>query len=168
MAPKPSTFKKALTEMKNGTKIVASQLSGDFVMTEKPEEKLVLIAGGIGVTPFRSMVKNMIDLNLEKDIVLFYSNVMAEDFVYKDIFSQAVKNGLKTVYILTDRARAPVNWKGKTGYINAQMIESEVSDFKNRRYYLSGPTAMVNSYKKLLASLGISQNQIVTDYFPGF
>lgn len=168
MAQKPSTFKKALVEMKPGEKIVASQLSGDFILPEKGDQKFVLIAGGIGVTPFRSMIKKLIDLNLKKDIVLFYSNVLAEDFVYRDIFTRAQGNGVKTIYILTDPTKAPPNWIGKTGYINAQMIEGEVPDFKTRRYYLSGPVSMVNSYKKLLASLGISPNQIVTDYFPGF
>lgn len=167
LAPKSSTFKKYLTEMKTGEKIVASQLSGDFILPENPNEKLVLIAGGIGVTPFRSIVKDLIDLNQKRDIVLFYSNLLTEDFVYQDIFTQAQSIGLKTVYVLTDPTKAPANWKGETGYINPQMIEKEVPDFKNRRYYLSGPTSMVNSYKKLLSSLGISPAQIVTDYFPG-
>lgn len=168
MAKEPSSFKKALSSMENGSLITASQLSGDFILESDSNEKLVFIAGGIGVTPFRSIIKKLVDSGEKKSIVLFYTNVIPEDFVYKDIFKQAEMNGVKTVYILSDKTNVPNDWKGKTGYITEEMIKDEVSDYKGRKYYLSGPTAMVNSYKKLLASLGIPMNKIITDYFPGF
>lgn len=168
MAPVPSAFKKALVNLKTGDKMVSSQLSGDFVLPKKQDEKLVFIAGGIGVTPFRSMIKDLIDTNTKKDIVLFYTNLDASDFVYKDIFTKAQNLGLKTIYVLSDPAKAPKDWTGKTGYITEDMVKTEVPDYKNRQYYLSGPIAMVNSYKKLLEKLGIPMTRITTDYFPGF
>ncbi len=163
---KGSSFKKSLLNLAPGQKIYAGNLSGDFTLPKNKNEKIVFIAGGIGITPFRSMISFMLDKNENRDIVLFYSNAKPEDFVYRDIFYSARQNGLKTVYILTKETTE--NWNGYTGRLTAEIIKKEVSDFTNRTYYLSGPIAMVDNYKKLLRRLGIKQNKIITDYFPGF
>ena len=165
---KSSSFKKKLLLMEERDQIIGSGLSGDFVLPRERDQKLVFIAGGIGATPFRSMIKYLIDKGESRDIVLFYTNIFKEDFAYTDIFEKAEKIGVKTVYVLTDSKNIPDNWKGGVGYIDGKMIESEVSDYKYRKYYLSGPNVMVDAYKKLLQSIGISRNQIVTDYFPGY
>ncbi len=70
------------------------------------------------------------------------------------VLSQA--SCMKTVYL-----------EGKN-YITSEMIKKEVLDYTNRTFYLSGPNGMVESYEKLIRSLGIQKRQIVTDYFPGF
>lgn len=165
---KSSSFKKALLDLKPGSSLIADQLSGDFVMPENSIKKLVFVAGGIGVTPFRSMVKNLIDNGNKRDIVLFYSAVDPKEFVYKDIFKKGEDFGVKTVYILGGKGEVPKNWIGEAGYLTEQMVNKYVPDFKDRNFYLSGPIAMVNNYRNLLMALGIKNSQIVTDYFPGF
>jgi len=161
---KGSTFKKALVGLKPGEKIYAGELSGDFIMPKK-NNKYIFMAGGIGVTPFRSIIKNMIDKNEKADVVLFYSVSDDRDFVYKDVFDSAKVLGIKTVFVCSDPSNS---WKGKSGRIDAKLISEEVPDYKDRIAYLSGPNVMVTSYKKLLNGLGIKPNRIVTDYFPGF
>jgi len=162
---KSSSFKKTLMDLENGSKINAGQLGGDFVLPENKSEKLVFIAGGIGITPFRSIVKYLIDKKEKRDIVLFYCASDVSDLVYRDLFESAKSIGLKTHYVCT---RPPQGWKGKTGRIDEEMIKEEVLDFSVRTFYLSGPSAMVDGYKKLLKSLGIKPQKIVTDYFPGY
>ncbi len=148
-----STFKNALANLEPGAHMVATQLSGDFVLPTDQTKKLVFIAGGIGVTPFRSILKYLADKNEKRDIVLFYAVTDEKDIVYKDLF----KN-IKFIPVITP----------KQGFITEQMIKKEVPDYKERMFYLSGPNSMVDSYKELIKKLGIPNKSIITDYFPGF
>lgn len=164
-----STFKETLIHLLPGGKIVASQLGGDFVLPKDRNKKLVFIAGGIGVTPFRSILKYLIDAQEKRDIVLFYSNTQENDIVYEDIFDQAAKTlGMKIYYVLTDKEKIPQGWKGLVGRLSNEIIDKEIPDYRERTFYLSGPNVMVNGYKKILSQMGVPQKQIKTDYFPGY
>src|SRR3989338_43837 len=164
-----SSFKKALLAMEKNDKISASQLGGEFVLPKENDKKLVFIAGGIGITPFRSMIKYLVDKNQKRDIMLFYANADVKDFVYQDLLKQAEQSfGLKTIYVATDPQRTPQDWPGKTGYITDQMIQDNAPDYLERIFYLSGPDAMVKNYRRLLLKLVIRTKNIKTDYFPGF
>lgn len=164
-----STFKRKLLSMANGEKIIASQLSGDFILPKDRKIKLVFIAGGIGITPFRSIFKFITDKRENRDIILFYSNRREPDIIYRDVFDDAKKSmGIKTVYVLTDKDNLPAGWTGQSGRINSEMIMAEVPDFKERYFYLSGPRSMVTSFEDVLRSMGIKNRQIKTDFFPGF
>jgi ferredoxin-NADP reductase len=164
-----SSYKKAMIKMEPKAKVLAGSLSGDFTLPKDKNKKLVFIAGGIGVTPFREIVKYLIDKNEKRDIVLLYSNKHATEIVYSDIFSEAGRKlGIKTVYNLTDTKSLPVNWRGKTGRITAGMIKEEIPDFPSRTFYMSGPQPMVDAYRDILKSMNIPDKQIITDYFPGY
>lgn len=164
-----SSFKKKLLEMKTGDTIVGGQLAGDFVLPKDTSKKLVFIAGGIGVTPFRSIIECLIDTQEKRDVVLFYANKTEDEIAYKDIFEKASQSfGLKTVYLLSEEEHIPQNWNGEKGRVTEELIKKHVQDFTTRTFYLSGPNAMVDNYKKLLRVMGVSHTQIVTDYFPGF
>ena len=88
---KPSSYKQSLISLENQGIVVASQLAGDFTLPKDKNKKLIFIAGGIGVTPFRSMIKYLIDNNEKRDIVIFYSNKSFADIAYKEIFDEAAK-----------------------------------------------------------------------------
>lgn len=165
----PSSFKKNLALMKTNDEIVASQLAGDFTLPSDPRQKLVLIAGGIGITPFRSMIKYLLDTKEKRDIVLLYSNKNIDDIAYKEILDQAEQQlGIKVIYILTNTAGIPKTWLGQTGYISAQMITKEIPDYRDRLFYVSGPRSMVLSAIEAIKFLNIRKDQIKTDFFPGF
>lgn len=164
-----SAFKQRLLALGPQETIVAGQLSGDFVLPDDAQKKLVFIAGGIGVTPFRSMVKYLLDKKEKRDIVFFYACSTVEEFVYQEVFDRAVHElGIRVVYVLTRSEQVPKGWKGETGHLTEAMLKKYVTDHSERTYYLSGPNAMVESDKKLLHTVGISWQRIVTDYFPGF
>lgn len=163
----PSTFKQALRAMKPGDELLGGQLTGDFTLPDS-EKKIVGVAGGIGITPFRSMIKDRVDRHLTTDMVLFYASPDPKDFAYKEILDEGRTVGIKTVYLLSGAKVVPPEWRGPTGYLTKELIEAEVPDYKNRLYYLSGPNVMVESYKKLLREMGILHSAIHTDYFPGY
>ncbi len=153
-----SSFKREISDMKIGDKIVASQLAGDFTMP-KDTGKFVFIAGGVGITPFRSMIKYLIDTNQKMDIVLMYSDKKTNDFVYKDVFKKAVGElGLKAIYFETE----------KEGRMTADVIKKRIPDYKERIFFLSGPHGMVSNFEKSLAEMKLPKKQIKVDYFPGF
>lgn len=167
--PHGSSFKKALLTGGPQTQIVGGQLSGDFVLPTDPNKKIVFIAGGIGITPFRSMIKYLVDTKQKRPLILFFANKTADEIIYRDVFDQAEKElGIKVVYTLTDKEKLPTNWQGKVGRIDAHMIAAEVPDYAERTFYLSGPHGMVVSYEETLKSMGVHQRNIKKDFFPGY
>lgn len=161
-----SSYKKELLNLHS--KIIASSLSGDFTMPSDLNKPLVFIAGGVGITPFRSMVKYILDNKLKCNIILLYSNKTKEEILFKDIFEKAEPLGLKALYVLTDKENLPKDWKGSAGHIDEQMIRKEIPDYKTRIFYISGPQSMVKIFEELLKSMKVSKNQIKTDFFPGY
>ncbi len=154
-----SSFKKQLLAMKPGDTLMAGQLAGDFTMPRDPKQKLVFIAGGIGITPFRSMVQDLLDRGERRDLIVLYANRTAEDVAYRTIFDRATAEiGMKTMY----------TFSGNGEYITEEMIRKEVPDYAERVFYISGPNSMVDSFEKMLFGLGLRRNQIKVDYFPGF
>ena len=149
--------------------MIASQLSGDFVLPRNKKKKLVFIAGGIGVTPFRSMIKYLIDTREKRDIVLIYANKTEEDIAYKNILDLAVEIlDLRVIYVVSDLKDKTKQWTGKMGYVNEKIIQEEIKDFSERTFYISGPSSMVSGVKQTIKNLGVGGSNIKTDFFPGF
>jgi ferredoxin-NADP reductase len=160
-----SMFKKKMLLLKSGETIMAGQRAGDFTLPKDASRKLVFIAGGIGITPFRSMIKYLSDGATNQtggnhpDIVLLYANKTKAEVAYREIFDEAARTiGLKTIYITSEE-----NLR-----IDATLIQHEIHDWRERIFYISGPHEMVEAFRKTLRSLGVSRANIKTDFFPGF
>lgn len=153
-----SSYKKALTRLKQGDKIVVSNREGEFVLPKDEKIPVAYIAGGIGVTPFRSITRFLLDSHQSRDIVMLYSNRNAQGIVFKNIFDEAAKKfAMRTVYINAD----------KDGMIDATRIKKEITDWRQRIFYVSGPESMVSDLEKMLYGMGLPKRQVKTDYFPG-
>ncbi len=163
-----STFKRAMYAMNGRTPLLAGQIAGDFTLPPDPRQKLVFIAGGIGITPFRSMLKYLLDVQERRDIILFYVNKTANEIVYGDVLQAAQATlGVRTYYTLTDTTAAPRSWSGFVGRLNGQMIQRAVPDYRERTYYVSGPPEMVRACEDVLKHLQVRRDQIKKDFFPG-
>lgn len=150
-----STYKKKLLTLRPGDEVVATQLSGDFTLPKDPRKKLVFIAGGIGSTPFRSMVMHLLYKNEKRPITLLYQNRQGEEVVYDEIFEKAEEVlGLR--------------YKKIFSALSSQTIKENVPKYLESTFYISGPETMVTNYKKLLLGMGVPRRQVKTDYFPGF
>jgi ferredoxin-NADP reductase len=145
---KPSSFKMKLGQLEKGEVIHAGALAGEFTLPTDWSKKLVFIAGGIGVTPFRSMVKYMTDMKEKRDVVLLYSNKTPSDVAYKNIFDEAgAKIDLKTLYFMNDMEGATVESNMRVGFITPEVIMKEIPDYKERMFYISGPHVMSLHFK---------------------
>ncbi len=164
-----SSYKDAMLDLVPDTPIVASQLAGDFVLPKDSVQKLVFIAGGIGITPFRSMVKYLLDTKQSRSITLLYSARTQKDFAYKDIFEQArIVMGLNVIYAVTDENITNHDKSTHLGRINANLIKRAVPDYKNSLFYISGTSAMVKAMRSILTKIGVPGRQIKVDYFSGY
>lgn len=163
-----SSFKRTLKSLKPNSMLVAGQLAGDFTLPRDKREKLVFIAGGIGITPFRSMLKYLADTNQRRDIVVLYANSTPDDFVYRDVLAEAqTKVGIKVLYTITNHANVPREWTGFAGRVTAQMIRDALPDVAERTFYLSGPPRLIRGVEHALHEVGVHRSRIKTDFFPG-
>jgi ferredoxin-NADP reductase len=162
----PSTFKQALAKLKPGDSLLASLADGGFTLPRRKRAKLAFLAGGIGVTPFRSMIRELIDRGERRDIVMFYANERAADIAYRDTFERAERDlGIRTVYTLAKAGPQP---GFHNGLIDRRLIETEMPDWRERIFYISGPRKMVSAYERLLREMGVPRRRIRLDFFPGF
>lgn len=153
---KSSTFKKALKEMKIGDEIEISDLDGDFVIDDL-NKKYVFIAGGIGITPFRSILKQLQYEKKSIDAVLLYAN-RDQNVVFKEELEEVAKNttDFKIQYVFSPEM------------INEEKIKELVPDIIESVFYVSGPEPMVESMGKVLKGLGVSDENLKQDWFPGY
>lgn len=154
---KPSAFKAHLAKFKEGDYLLASRLAGSFTLP-KNNRKLVFIAGGVGITPFRSIAKQLIDSRQDRSIDLIYLAKTADEFAFKDLFDAAESAGIKTSYLATD----------ESGRLTPEKLKKQVPDFKDCLFYISGPYGMVSAIRDAILALGVSSRQIKLDYFPGY
>jgi ferredoxin-NADP reductase len=168
-SPRPSTFKNRLRTLEPGDTVFAAHLAGDFVLPRDPGQKLAFVAGGIGVTPFVSMVRDLLMREERRDLVLLISNKYETGVTYGDLFEQARKDlGIRTVFTLTGAAETvPTAWPGRIGRIDEALIREEIPDHAERIFYLCGSQRLVRGITGLLGHLGITGTRIRTDYFPG-
>ncbi len=160
-----SSYKKTMLEMDGTHAMLAAQLGGDFTLPTDPDQPVVLIAGGIGITPYRSMLKYLLDTNQKRPITLFYSEKTEADLAYKDVLIAAKQQGMNIICTLTAQV-GPTNYP--TGKIDADLLRRYGGDLANAHFYISGPHPMVTDMKALLEDIGVPFTNIKTDFFPGY
>ena len=153
---KGSSFKKTLAGLKIGDDIEVSDLDGEFFVEDLSKE-YVFIAGGIGITPFRSILKDLDQKKGQPSITLLYASRDA-NIVFKDELESFAKNNpsLKIHYIISPER------------INVGKIKEFVPDRQKPQFYISGPEPMVESLGNALKDAGIPADHIKQDWFPGY
>ncbi len=161
-----SDFSAALKALKPGDWARIDAPYGKFTF-EGEHEKIGLLAGGIGITPFKSICQYCTDMRLNTKVTLLYGNRTENDIAFRKELEalQRQNKNLKVVFILNE---ADSNWKGATGLITAEMIKKEIPDYKETTFYTCGPPKMVEIMEKLVAQLGVPETQLKREYFTGY
>lgn len=164
-----SSFKDALFKLQPGQTIDTGPAEGSFILPADVKKEIVWIAGGIGVTPFRSQTKFLLD-NQEytRKITLIYSNRTQADICFEDLWARAVDhlNNFKLVQTIVDDI--PEYWAGERGMIDGAMILRAIENVKDKEFYISGPEPMVDAFVPKLEAMGIEANNIHKDRFPNY
>lgn len=157
-------FTKALSGLKRGEEIIIDGPFGIFTI-EDCDKDLVFIAGGVGITPFMSIIKDKIENNKTQNIILLYGSKTKEDVIYKEQLDNIKKDWFKKVYILSDDSSFSETREYETGHINEEIIEKYVRNINNSLFYICGPELMKNSIGTTLNKLKVKKRNIVVEDF---
>lgn len=155
-----SPYKQLLAALRPGDQVTMTDPMGDFVMPLDTSRKLVFVALGIGITPFRSMAVSLPRSDDTRDIVLLYVARAPEDILFQDALQNGFGDGV--TYFCTN---PPQDWKGEQGPITADRIVEHAS--ADALIYIAGPEQAVHGLTLDLRHSGISPNRVVADYFSG-
>jgi ferredoxin-NADP reductase/nitrite reductase/ring-hydroxylating ferredoxin subunit len=173
-----SPYKKRLSTLENGSKVRVRGPEGRFVLNQDYSKPVVLFSGGIGVTPFRSMIKYATDKQLAVSIIMFDSNRDRNNILFKEEFDEwaNINKNLKIIYTISDEDRheksltGANDWKGEHGRIDKAMILKYLdSNILNKSiFYICGPPSMLNATQALLRELSIPKERIMVEEFTGY
>ncbi len=165
-----SAFKRVLKDMPLDHSVKIAGPFGDLVLHNNSARPAVLLAGGIGITPFRSMVLRACHERLSHRIVLFYSNRRPEDAAFLDELQNLERenHNYKLVATMTQMWKSHSSWRGETGVINREMLSRFLTGFRSPIYYLAGPSPMVSALRTELVRAGIDEDDIRMEEFTGY
>ncbi len=161
-----SPFCERLESLARGEEVGVKGPAGRFVHAPSGRT-LVMVAGGIGITPLRSILADLANgKERAGSIILLYGNVNRDDIPFREELENIVLPDYRLVHVLSDTAG--MEKAVYKGFINAGVISREVPQCTHADYMISGPPGMVEAIKKELASLNVAENRIRTDIFLGY
>lgn len=165
-----SGYKKTLDELEIGSLIDGEGPNGEFILDENEKGSQVFLAGGIGITPFRSMIKYAADKGLNIPIHLIYSNSIPEEIAFKKELEEIVSKGswFKLSMTVTKPEESKEDWTGLTGRIDESLIKKLLTDIPNSTFWVCGPPPMVDAMEQTLGKLNISAGHVRSEKFTGY
>jgi ferredoxin-NADP reductase len=165
-----TAFKRVLRTMPLGTAVKIDGPSGDLTFQDDFTRAAVFLAGGIGITPFRSMICLAAEEQLRHRIFLFYSNRRPEDAPFLAEIQSLEKDNpkYKLIASMTEMEKSRLPWSGETGFINQEMLGMYLKNAVSPIYYIAGPPAMVKSLHEMLNKAGMNDDDIRAEEFAGY
>lgn len=161
-----SLFKRTLNEAKLGDNVEIGKIAGSFVLPEPTGNPIVMIALGIGITPFISMLRWAFEENKPYQFTLVYSDNEVKSMAFLDELKQmeASRDNLKLITSVTGQQ----DWDGENRHVDAQLLKQYLGDIAGRLYFVSGPPSIVEKVASSLKAAGIPEDTVKTDNFSGY
>ena len=165
-----TAFKRVLSKASPGLQVKIDHPGGSFVLHRKSEKPAVFLAGGIGITPFLSIIRQAGHDKSPHHIYLFYSNRRPEDAAFLDLLSEETKGNpnFQLIATMTKLDQSHREWTGAIGSINKDMLAKHLPSLQGPIYYLAGPPAMVAAMRRMLIEAGADEDDIRTEEFAGY
>jgi ferredoxin-NADP reductase len=165
-----TAFKRVLRAAAPGLELKAEGPSGSFNLHKNAAKPAVFLAGGIGVTPFLSIVRQAVKDGTRRELVLFYSNRRPEDAAFLDVLESASggEAGFRLVPTMTEMDKSQRPWTGERGLIDRDMLLRHIPELSGPIYYVAGPPAMVSAMQRMLAAAGVDEDDVRTEEFSGY
>ena len=165
-----SSFKKTLASLPTGTAVQFFGPVGNFVFRQEEKQHHIFLAGGIGITPFHSMITYAAKQKVRTQITLFVSFVTVEDIVfYKELTKISEENKqIRIVYTLTQPELSTTSWSGETGRLSEDMLKKYDLIDQNRLYFVAGPMQMVTAMIDMLFVMKIPKEKVRKENFVGY
>ena len=122
-------------------------------------KKMVCIAGGSGITPFMSMIREIVECGLDRQIYLFYGNQTLDDVIFHEALIR-ISEKFENIHYVPVVESPPPDYSGKTGYITADLIKSSMGDTTEASFFVCGPQAMYDFCLPEIEKLGVRQERI--------
>jgi ferredoxin-NADP reductase len=162
-----SAFKRTLRQLPVGAEVDVEPPKGKFSLPEDPAQPLVFVAGGIGITVFRSMLRYIHEERLPYQVTLIYSNRDRESTAFLDELRQFEQTLASLRLILTMTQDS--GWQGETRKIDAEFFRDHLGDHLNGYTFLvAGPPAMTEAMERALAEAGVDDENVVAERFSGY
>jgi ferredoxin-NADP reductase len=170
MRLRATAFKRTLNSLPVGAELLLQGPYGWMTLPRNGARPAVLLAGGIGVTPFRSLIWNAAESLSPRRILLFYSVRVPEEAAFLEELQEMERYNERYMLICTvtqpEKVRAP--WQGETGRISIEMLSKWIPDLSVPIYYIAGPPGMVTGVRQMLIGSGISEEDIRAEEFAGY
>ena len=165
-----TAFKRSLKKIPLGTEAKIDSPMGSFTLHKNLAKPAVFLAGGIGITPFISIVRQAHHDRLPHKLYLFFSNRRPEDTPFLEALQTLEKSNsnFRLICTMTEMVRSKEEWKGETGFINKEMLARHLTGMEGLIYYVAGPPAMVAAMRKMLVGAGVDEDDIRTEEFAGY
>ena len=165
-----SAFKRVLWGLKPGAKVQVEGPFGSFGLHSDHARPAVLLAGGIGITPYMSMIRQALRAIAQRRLVLLYANRQPRDAAYlAELQRLSSEHGgaFRLVATMSERV-AVTEWQGRRGLIDRELLASVAAEHARPVFYVVGPPAMVAAMKDLLASFGVNDDDVRSEDFGGY
>jgi ferredoxin-NADP reductase len=162
-----SAFKKSLAELEVGAEVEVEPPKGKFVLPEDTSRSYVFVAGGIGITVFRSMLRYIEDRGLPYDVTLLYSNRNRKETAFLDeLEAYAARNSrFRLVLSMTDDP----GWPGETRRFDAAVFRDLVGNLLGEATFMvAGPPGFTDAMKEALPEAGVSDDRLIADSYSGY
>jgi ferredoxin-NADP reductase len=161
-----SAFKRTLAELELGDEVEVEEPKGSFLLPDDTSVEYVFVAGGIGITVFRSMLRYIADEELPYRVTLVYSNRDRESAAFLDELGELERAipGFRLVLTMTDDP----SWEGESRRVDAAMLHDHLGDLDRYRYLVAGPPAMTEAVVESLHGGGVPEDRVVAGKFSGY
>ena len=165
-----TAFKRVLRSVPLGSEVKIEGPFGDLRLHHDKSRAAVVLTGGIGITPFRSILLHAAKEKLPHRIFLFYANRRPEDAAFLDELQQLEMQNpnYKLVACMTEMQKSSRTWSGESGVINPQMLAKYLKGVTSPVYYVTGPPAMVKAMHTMLVDMGVDDDNIRIEEFAGY
>jgi ferredoxin-NADP reductase len=165
-----TAFKRNLRTMEIGTPLKIDGPAGSFNLHKNTAKPAVFLAGGIGITPFLSMIREAVSLKSAHQIRLFYANRRPEDAAFlRELQDMAgLHAGFSLVATMSEAEKSKQHWEGERGYIDGAMLRRYLTTLNGPIYYMAGPPAMVAAMRQLLVNQQVDEDDIRSEDFSGY
>jgi ferredoxin-NADP reductase len=165
-----SAFKRVLASLPLGTEVKLEGPMGSFTLHKNRVKAAVFLAGGIGITPFLSMLRQAAEEKLPQRLYLFYSNRHPKDAAFLKDLEILSKLNTNFIFIpsMSEMEKSQPGWANEGGFIDREMLLRHMDSLEGPIYYVAGPPAMVAAMREMLKKAGVEEDDIRTEEFGGY
>ena len=167
---RPSDFKRALAALAPGDTVGIDGPFGSLTLHNNRSRAAVFVAGGIGITPFVSILRQAAHDRSDRPLALLYSNRRPEDAAFLGELEALVRahTNIRLLATMTEMSASSRRWEGETRLIDVELVNRVAAGLPSPIFYLAGPPAMVDGVRKTLAAADIDDDDIRAEEFHGY